>query len=117
MVRRHEDGQGVGWGDVWSQIDGNNSEISSGNIAYHPSSIKVNNRLNIKDKKWVKGYNPQKAHLHPLRDVCMQYENNPANGFGDLVRKRNTAARPDMVMTISSPLFRGRVPVYRLDKR
>ena len=27
MVRRHEDGQGVGWGDVWSQIDGNNSEI------------------------------------------------------------------------------------------
>ena len=36
----------------------------------------------------------------------MQYESNPANGFRDIVQKRNTddgrtAARPDMVMTIS----------------
>ena len=35
----------------------------------------------------------------------MQYESNPANGFRDIVRKRNTDAqttsRPDMVMTIS----------------
>ena len=31
----------------------------------------------------------------------MQYESNPANGFRDIVRKRNTDAQPDMVMTIS----------------
>ena len=31
------------------------------------SKLKVNNK--------VKGYNPQKAHLHHLRDVCVQYEN------------------------------------------
>ena len=39
----------------------------------------------------------------------MQYESNPANGFRDIVWKRNTDARmhrrtdarPDMVMTIS----------------
>ena len=38
----------------------------------------------------------------------MQYENNPANGFRDIARKRNTdarshgytAAQPDMMMTI-----------------
>ena len=31
----------------------------------------------------------------------MQYENNPANAFRDIVRKRNTAGRQYMVMTIS----------------
>ena len=31
----------------------------------------------------------------------MQYESNPTNGFRDIVRKRNTDARPDMVMTMS----------------
>ena len=31
----------------------------------------------------------------------MQYENNLANGFRDIVRKRNAGARPEMVMTIS----------------
>ena len=39
-----------------------------------------------KVKNQVKGHNPQKAHLHPLRDVCMQYENNLANGLRDVVR-------------------------------
>ena len=39
-------------------------------------------------------HNPQKAHLHPLRDVCMQYESNPANGFRYIARERNTAALP-----------------------
>ena len=42
----------------------------------------------------------------------MQYESKPANGFRDIVRKRNTDAQttswPDMVMTISPPLLRGR---------
>ena len=43
----------------------------------------------------------------------MQYESNPANGFRDIVWKQNTdtqthAARPDMMMTISPPLRRGR---------
>ena len=27
----------------------------------------------------VKGHNPQKAHLHPPRDLCVQYENNLGN--------------------------------------
>ena len=35
-------------------------------------------------------------------DVCMQYESNPANAFRDIVRKQNTDARSDMVMTTSS---------------
>ena len=46
-----------------------------------------------KVKNLVKGHNPQKAHLHPLSDVCMQYESIPANGFRDIVRKQNTDAR------------------------
>ena len=29
------------------------------------------------------------AHLHPLRDVCIRYENNPANVLLDIVRKLN----------------------------
>ena len=32
---------------------------------------------------------PQKAHLHPLRDVCVQNERNPSIDFQDLLRKRN----------------------------
>ena len=24
---------------------------------------------------------PKNAHLHPLRDMCVQYENNPENVF------------------------------------
>ena len=31
----------------------------------------------------------------------MQYESTLANGFRDIIRKRNTDARRDMVMTIS----------------
>ena len=27
--------------------------------------------------KWVKLQKPQKAHLHPLRDVCVQNQRNP----------------------------------------
>ena len=77
------------------------SEILSGNCIYHRPSIRVNNRLKIKGKSRSKVLNPQKAHLHPLRDVCMQYENSPANAFRDIVRKRNTAARPYMVMKLS----------------
>ena len=75
---------------------------------YHPETeLIIRNQLKStiasksKGKNYVKGQNPQKAHLHPLRDVCMQYESNPANGFKDIVRKRHTDARPDMVMTIS----------------
>ena len=34
---------------------------------------------------------PQKAHLHPLRDVCVQYEMDPPMGLRDLLRKRNVA--------------------------
>ena len=66
-----------------------------------------------KVKIQVKGHNQQKTHLQSLRDVCMQYESNPANGFRDIVWKRNTdtqthAARPDIMMTISPPLLRRR---------
>ena len=46
----------------------------------YPSSIEVNNRLKIKGKKLD--------------------ENNPTNGFQDIVWKQNTDALPDMVMTI-----------------
>ena len=53
---------------------------------------KVDNHLKIKGQKL--GQNPQKAHLHPLKDVCMQYESNPANSSRDIVRKRNMAAQP-----------------------
>ena len=31
----------------------------------------------------------------------MQYESNPANGFRDIVQKRNTDAQPDKVIAIS----------------
>ena len=38
-----------------------------------------------KVKNKVEGHNLQKAHLHPpLRDVCMQYKNNPANALRDI---------------------------------
>ena len=33
--------------------------------------------------------------------MCMQYENNLANGFRDIVREGNVDVRPDMVMTMS----------------
>ena len=65
------------------------SELLSGRLTYHLPSIKVNNGLIIEGKKLDPRLQPQKAHLHPLRDVCMQYENNPANGFWDIVRKLN----------------------------
>ena len=42
------------------------------------------------------GHKPdsQKAYLHSLRirNVCVQYENNPATGFQDIARKLNTDA-------------------------
>ena len=50
---------------------------------------KVNNRIKIKDKKLGQRSLPRKAHLHPLRDVCVQYENNPANALRDIIRKLN----------------------------
>ena len=34
----------------------------------------------------------QKAHLHPLRDMCVQYENNPANAFRDFAWKLNSSS-------------------------
>ena len=54
--------------------------------SYHPENELifchqlVITALKIKRKK-VEGHNPQKAHLHPLRDMCMQYENNQAHAF------------------------------------
>ena len=53
----------------------------------------VNNGLNIKGQKLIQGQSPPKAHLHPLRDVCMQYENNPANGLREIVWKQNLISR------------------------
>ena len=38
-----------------------------------------------KVKNYIKGHNPDKAHLHPLRDVCVQYNNKSANVFRDIV--------------------------------
>ena len=47
---------------------------------------------------WVRdvgeNVHPQKAHLHPLRSVCVQYiQRHPSTGFQDLLRKRNTKRR------------------------
>ena len=38
----------------------------------------------LKVKNEVKGHSPQKAHLHPLRDVCVQYENNTASALRNI---------------------------------
>ena len=75
-------------------------------LNYHPPSIKVNNGIKIEGEKLGQSHNPQKAHLHPLRHVSVQYENNPASALRDIDRKRNADARPhsrtpDMVMIIS----------------
>ena len=56
---------------------------------YRLPSIQVNNGLKIEGKKIGQRSQPQKAHLHPLRDVDMQYEKNPANALRDIVRKPN----------------------------
>ena len=35
----------------------------------------------------------RKRHIYtPLRDVCVQYENNPANAFKNIVRKLNLSS-------------------------
>ena len=41
-------------------------------------------------------FKPQKEYLHPLRDVCVQYERNPHMGFRDLLQKRNADRRRDI---------------------
>ena len=46
----------------------------------------------MKRKKEVKGHNHQKAHLHTLRDMCMQYENDQANAFWDIIQKLNLSS-------------------------
>ena len=43
-----------------------------------------------------------------VRNVRVQYENNLANAFRDIVRKPNTDTRPEMLLTISPALLRGR---------
>ena len=35
---------------------------------------------------------PKKAYLHPVRDVCVQYQNNAANALRDIVRKLNLSS-------------------------
>ena len=68
------------------------SEISSGKWTYHLPSIKVNNGLKIEGQQLGQSSYPPKAHLHPLRDVCVQYENNPANASWDIIRKLNLSS-------------------------
>ena len=43
-------------------------------------------------KKIGQGRNPQKAYRHPLRDSCMQHENNTANALWDIVWKLNLSS-------------------------
>ena len=43
----------------------------------------------------------QKAHLHPLRVVCVQYEINPPLGFQDLLRKQNVARNQACLLKIN----------------
>ena len=68
------------------------SELSSGKWTYLLPSIKVNNGLKIKRKKLGQISQPQKAHVHPLRDMCMQYENDQANAFWDIIQKLNLSS-------------------------
>ena len=64
-------------GCVW-QYEKQPSKHFPKNGTYRLPSIKVNNvHKKTKVKNLVKGHNPQTAHLHPMRNVCMQYENNP----------------------------------------
>ena len=49
------------------------------------NQIKSTIALKIKGKKLGQSHNPQKAHLHPLRNVCVQYENKLANALRDIV--------------------------------
>ena len=76
--------------------------------------IKVINGIKIEGRKKVKGHSPQEAHLQPLRDVCVKYENNLANGSRDIVRNEKTlthvwmAGQTDMLTTISPTVIRGR---------
>ena len=46
---------------------------------------------------------PQKEHLHPLRDVCVQHERNHLMGFWDIHRKWNLDRRPDIRGDTSTP--------------
>ena len=58
-------------------------------LTISPVLIKVNNGHKVQGKKKVKGHNLKRANQHSLRDVCLQYENNPANAFRDINWKRN----------------------------
>ena len=56
----------------------------------------------------VKVHKPQKAHLHPLRDVCVQYGTNPPPppmGLRDLLRKRNADRRTDGRTSEATPIL------------
>ena len=49
-------------------------------------------------KKEVKSYKYQKAHLHSIRDLCVEYQRNPPVGFeicsGNKNAERQTDAHP-----------------------
>ena len=69
-------------------------EISFWNWTYHPKSIKVNNRLKIKAKKIRSKVITPKRHIYTPWEMCVC-------GIKTIRQKRNTTARPHMVMTIT----------------
>ena len=45
---------------------------------------------------------PKEAYLHPLKDVYVQYVNNTANSFRDIVRKMNLSSAIKSIMATKS---------------
>ena len=69
------------------------TEISVGFTIVIPGSLDPDMHFGL-EVKWLIDFEAcqsQKAHLHPLRNVCMQYEMNQCMGFQDMLRKRNVA--------------------------
>ena len=70
-----------------------NNPANAGNRTYHLPLIKVNNGLKSHRLKIrAKFIAPKNAHLHALWDVFVQYENNPANTFQDIVGTLNLSS-------------------------
>ena len=58
-------------------------------MKYRLPSIKVNNRLKMKDRR---SYPPQGTSTPPEVCVCVQNENNTASALRDIVQKLNLSS-------------------------
>ena len=62
------------------QIDNKSSDANDSPRHYLKSIMASKTKV----ENQVKGYIHKTAHLHNLRDLCVHYENNPANTFQDI---------------------------------